>query len=66
MEADLLLLAAHAPVAREVAHLTMPRRPVTTRLVDATRVFLSCAKIVTTSNSAYITRSRSVPDGRSW
>ena len=37
MEAVLLLLLAQAaPVAREVAHLTMPRRLVTTRLVDAT------------------------------
>lgn len=36
MEAVLLLLVAHAPVAREVAHLMMPRRLVTTRLVDAT------------------------------
>lgn len=37
MEAVLLLLVAQAaPVAREVAHLTMPRRLVTTRLVDAT------------------------------
>jgi hypothetical protein len=37
MEAVLLLLVAQAaPVAREVAHLTMPRRLVTTRPVDAT------------------------------
>lgn len=36
MEAVLLLLVAHAPVARAVARLTMPRRLATTRLADAT------------------------------
>lgn len=55
-----LLLAAFAPVAREAAHRTMPRRLVTTHLVDATSISSLMRKILRVLSSAYETRSRPI------
>lgn len=49
MEVVLLLLVAHVLVAQEVAHPTMPRRLVTTRLVDVTSKSLPHAQALARS-----------------